>query len=142
MDIEKVKELGLIIKAIYEKYEMLSRWTPEFTAKEFLIIIAMRKEKSFTVSKLARKLGFPMSTTSFLVDGLVSKGIVLRKRKQSDRRVVSLRLTEKGREALSEYDGIFERIGRHMLETLSGDDSGELLRLLGDVVGNINKIQY
>jgi DNA-binding MarR family transcriptional regulator len=129
-----VKELGGIIKAIYEHYELLSRWTPELTAKEFLIILAMRADRNYRVSELAEMTAFPMSTTSFLVDSLVSKKIVSRRRRTDDRRVVSIRLTEKGRRALCEYETIFERIADRLLCTLSKDEASTLLQLLRKVV--------
>ncbi|MCD6571000.1 MAG: winged helix-turn-helix transcriptional regulator [Deltaproteobacteria bacterium] len=141
MDEGNVKELGGIIKAIYEKYEMLSRWTPEFTAREFLVILAMRDERSYTVSELSRMTNIPMSTTSFLVDNLVKKKIISRKRRSRDRRVVSIRLTEKGRKAVAEYGRIFEKIAEHMLSTLSEDESHEFLKFLRRIMDYINQME-
>jgi len=129
--------LGSLIKEIYENYEMLSRWTPEFTAKELLIIIAMRENRNYTVSEIAKATGFPMSTTSFLLEKLTKKKSLSRRRAQNDRRVVSLKLTKKGRNALDEYNAIFEKISRHMLETLSEDETSDFLGSLKKIVGSL-----
>lgn len=134
MEEDTIRELGGIIKSIYEKYEMLSRWTPEFTAKEFIVVLSMRGEKSYTVGEVAKATAFPMSTTSFLLDNLFKKRIVTRARKETDRRVVSIALTDKGRRAVREYDRIFEEIGKDMLQRLTKSQSLEFLDLLRMVV--------
>ena len=130
LDEAKVKDLGGSIQTIYEKYEMLSRWMPEFTAKEFLVILAMRDDRSYKVSEISASLNFPMSTTSFLIDRLVIKKVLSRMRNRNDRRVVQVRLTELGKIALAEYDLIFERIASQMLNELNDEESHKLIKLL------------
>ena len=134
-----VKGFGEIIREIYEGYEMLSRWTPEFTAKEFLVILAMRDDRTYKVSEIAESLDFPMSTTSFLINSLVTKNILTRKRGRVDRRIVQVRLTDLGKMALSEYDLIFERIASQMLSELDKDESKELMRLLRKIGPGISQ---
>lgn len=134
MEEDTIRELGGIIKSIYEKYEMLSRWTPEFTAKEFIVVLSMRGQKSYTVGEVARATHFPMSTTSFLLDNLVKKKIVSRIRRETDRRVVSIALTDKGKRAVGEYDRIFEEIGKDMLQRLTKSQSLKFLNLLRTVM--------
>lgn len=134
-----IKGLGEIIQAIYEEYEMLSRWTPEFTAKEFLVILAMRDNRTYKVGEIAVSLDFPMSTTSFLINSLVTKNILTRKRGRNDRRVVQVRLTESGKMALAEYDLIFERIASQMLNELNDEESRELIRLLKKMGASISR---
>jgi len=128
------KELGSIIKYLYENYEMLSRWTPEFTAKEFLITLTMREDLTYSIGELSRLSGFPMSTTSFIVSNLVTKKIISRKPNAANRRTVMVRLTPKGRKAIAQYDAIFEAMARRMLGRLSEAESAELMRLIAKIV--------
>jgi DNA-binding MarR family transcriptional regulator len=134
MDEKGKEDLGAIIKSLYERYEMLSRWTPELTAREFLAVLAMREGDSRSVSWLASALGCPMSSASYMADALARKKVLARRRSKDDRRVVQVKLTEKGREALEQYDRIFTRIAGDMSERLEGAEMDELVRLLGKLV--------
>ncbi len=59
MDEKGKEDLGAVIKTLYERYEMLSRWTPELTAREFLAVLALREGDGRSVSWLASALGLP-----------------------------------------------------------------------------------
>ena len=134
MDEKGNKDLGAIIKTLYERYEMLSRWTPELTAREFLVVLAMREEDGRSVSWLASALGCPMSSASYMADALARKKVLARRRSKDDRRVVQVKLAEKGRKAIEQYDRIFTRIAGDMAGRLDGSEMDDLLRLLRKLV--------
>ncbi len=132
-------ELSRIVRYLYEKFEMLSRWTPEFTAKEFLLILALRGNQPQRVSDLVNRTGFSYSTVSWLVDSLVKKKIVVRRRHSSDRRVVMVRLTPEGQKAIVEYDCIFDDIADLFYGTLTAEEQEEYLRLSRKVISKLEK---
>jgi len=133
------KELSRIIKHLYESFEMLSRWTPEFSAKEFLLILALRGMKPHRVSDLAQKTGFSISTVSWLADSLVKKKIVTRRRATNDRRVVMVKLAPKGLDALNEYDRIFDEIADMFYGVLTPQEQKEFLRLNKKVIKKLEE---
>ena len=135
--IKTTRELSNIVKYLYENFEMLSRWTPEFTAKEFLLILALRDNQPQRISELVARTGFSYSTVSWLTDSLVNKQITVRRRHSSDRRVVMVRLTSKGQEALKKYDSIFDDIADHFYGTLTAEEQKEYLRLSRKVIGSL-----
>lgn len=132
--IKTTKELSHIVRYLYESFEMLSRWTPEFTAKEFLIILALRENQPLRISDLVIRTGFSYSTVSWLVDSLVNKKVVVRRRNSSDRRVVMVRLTVQGQEAVKEYDSIFDQIADLFYGSLTAAEQNEYLILSRKVV--------
>lgn len=132
-------DLSQIVRFIYEDFEMLSRWTPEFTAKEFLIILSLRDKRQLRISELVHLTGFSYSTASWLVDSLVKKKIVSRKRYSNDRRVVLVKLTSSGYEALAEYDRIFHDIGSLLEDILSESEQELFLRLSRKIIDKLNE---
>lgn len=134
MDEKNKEDLGAVIKTLYERYEMLSRWTPELTAREFLAVLALREGDGRSVSWLASALGCPMSSASYMADALARKKVLSRRRSKDDRRVVQVKLAEKGRKAIEQYDRIFTRIAGDMAGRLDGAEMDELLRLLRKMV--------
>lgn len=137
--IKTTKELSHIVRYLYESFEMLSRWTPEFTAKEFLIILALRENQPLRISELVIRTGFSYSTVSWLVDSLVNKKVVVRRRNSNDRRVVMVRLTVQGQEAVKEYDSIFDQIADLLYGSLTADEQKEYLSLSRKVVNGLEE---
>ena len=70
---------------------------PQFNA---LSIISERNE--VTMSVLSRELGVTMGAGTNLMDRVVDNGLVERRRSGTDRRVVKVALTPKGKESLSQ----------------------------------------
>jgi DNA-binding MarR family transcriptional regulator len=69
-----------------------------------------------------------------LVDRLVKRGLVKRLRSKTDRRVVQVEITPKGRDLLDELDPHVQRMPRAMLGHLSQTQLQQLSRLLSAVL--------
>lgn len=132
-------DLSQIVRYIYENFEMLSRWTPEFTAKEFLVILALRGNRQLRISEIVQLTGFSYSTVSWLADSLVKKEIVLRKRHSSDRRVVLVKLSPRGHEALDAYDRIFNDIAVLLEDILSEEEQELFLSLSRKIIDKLSE---
>jgi len=132
-------DLSQIVRFIYENFEMLSRWTPDFTAKEFLVILALRGNQQLRISEVVQLTGFSYSTASWLVDSLVKKRIVSRRRHSTDRRVVLVKLTSRGHEALGEYDRIFDDIAALLDDVLSEKEQELFLKLSRKIIDKLGE---
>jgi DNA-binding MarR family transcriptional regulator len=132
-------DLSQIVRFIYENFEMLSRWTPDFTAKEFLVILALRGNLQLRISEVVQLTGFSYSTVSWLVDSLVKKRIVSRRRHSNDRRVVLVKLTSRGHEALGEYDRIFDDIAALLDDVLSEKEQELFLKLSRKIIDKLGE---
>lgn len=58
----------------------------------FIIYKLQHKEKEFKAGDLAAELYLPLSTLTGIIDKMIEKGIVIRKRSDTDRRVVMIEL--------------------------------------------------
>jgi DNA-binding MarR family transcriptional regulator len=79
-----------------------------------------------TVGELARRQGVSLPTVSRMVDALVREGLVTRMPASTDRRLVTLQVTRRGRELMER--GRARRI-QHLAGELAGVRPGELAAL-------------
>ena len=73
------------------------------TQSRFLILAAMmlHPDETWTPAGLASLLGVKAPTVSGILNGLLNAGFVTGERSEEDRRVVMLKLTQKGRQKIS-----------------------------------------
>jgi len=62
------------------------------------ITILLLKEESMTTSHISRKIGLTSAAMTGILDKLESKRLLFRQRNKFDRRVVTIELTNSGRE--------------------------------------------
>jgi DNA-binding MarR family transcriptional regulator len=67
----------------------------QLTYSQWLVLNLVRKNKSINIKDLAELLGITSSAATQIVDGLVNKGLLSRKRSKIDRRVLEIALFKK-----------------------------------------------
>lgn len=90
---------------------------------EFAILKAFNDKDEWTVTHLADLLPADAPRISRLVSRLVDRGLLRRRRRTDDRRVVLLKLTKQGREVTDE---LCERVTQHEAQLLAGVSAEEL----------------
>ena len=90
---------------------------------EFAILKAFNDKDEWTVTHLADLLPADAPRISRLVSRLVDRGLLRRRRRTDDRRVVLLKLTKQGREMTDE---LCESVNRHEAQLLAGVSEAEL----------------
>ena len=101
----------------------------------FLTLIVMNRtpNKAISPSVLAEKVGVKRATMTGLLDGLEGKGLVERVAHPEDRRKVSIRLTDTGRQVLDEMlPDYYSRIAKLMVN-LTENERKSLISLLGKI---------
>ena len=93
------------------------------------------------IDDVARFLGCATSTASELVKRLQGKGLIVRRRSDSDERVVRLALTEAGQTALTEHTSLDPLKLEAGLGALPASDQKELVRLVGALTGALERPQ-
>jgi DNA-binding MarR family transcriptional regulator len=83
-----------------------------------------------TVSQIAQEARVTQSTMSTMIDKLVKKGMVKRTRSESDRRVVSARLTAKGNLAYREHENVHREVTKRWLSVLDEREQKFLLDMM------------
>lgn len=82
--------------------EELIRLKLSLSVFELLALMMSEKYQAVTMSSLAQGMSVPMSTATGIVDRLVKKGLLERGRSEEDRRVVTVSLTDSGREVIDD----------------------------------------
>lgn len=96
------------------------------------IIEAIGPGVDSTMSVVAKKLGITAGSLTTSVNSLVNKKYVVRERSESDRRVVYIRLTEKGRRAFFHHKDFHMQMTDAVIQSL---DEGEIPVLLKTLNG-------
>jgi DNA-binding MarR family transcriptional regulator len=88
----------LVMRCI--RAEMRSHRAPDLSVPQFRALVYLSRQEGPPLSDVAEHLGLTAPSTSVMVDGLVSRGLVERKVHSNDRRRVTLILTPMGRAAM------------------------------------------
>lgn len=98
--------------------------------------------QEYTMSELSKNAHLPLPNMTVIIKRLERKGIVLRQRRQDDRRVVKVRLTELGQKVLNRF--VSQRLQEleNTLGKLSKKDQQELLQALVTAKTIFQKISY
>ncbi len=75
----------------------------QITHPQWIVLHHVRKSKMINIKDLANLLGITSSAATQIVDGLVKKELLLRKRNEEDRRILNIELSGK---AISKFNSI------------------------------------
>ena len=112
---------------------------PEWVAQELTfgqmrLLFLLSKHGPSPISRIAEWLGVGMPATSGVVDRIERHGLVERRHRLDDRRVVECRLTAAGRTLIDEIVGMRSGVLRQMLQVLTEDELAQLARLIALIV--------
>jgi DNA-binding MarR family transcriptional regulator len=98
-------------------------------------LTAVRRLSGANLAQLAQEMGVTVSTTSRLVDRLVSADWVLRAPSAHNRREISLTLTDTGTRLLRRYDRRRVELLKECLDRVPAERQGAVLDALAEFVG-------
>jgi DNA-binding MarR family transcriptional regulator len=93
--------------------------------------IGINRER--TMSDTARDLRITSGTLTTAVDNLIKKGYVVRERSVEDRRVVKIRLTEKGTAAYFAHENFHKDLVLSALQKLNKEEEELLIKVLSNI---------
>lgn len=102
----------------------------ELSVKEMHTIVAIGMYDKKTVGEVSRLLSITLGTLTVATDKLVKKGYAERSRCESDRRIVYLSLTKKGKLLYRVHKQFHNDIAREAFSGLSGEEERILLLTL------------
>lgn len=94
------------------------------------IIEAIGLGDDSTMSVVAKKLGITAGSLTTSVNSLVNKKYIVRERSETDRRVVYIRLTEKGRRAYRHHEDFHMQMTDAVIRNLDENEIPVLLKTL------------
>ncbi|AGL03043.1 MarR family winged helix-turn-helix transcriptional regulator [Desulfoscipio gibsoniae] len=105
---------------------------------EIIILLLLDRASQLKVSDISRQLNMPLSTTTSIIDRLEQKQLVERTRSMKDRRVVIVRLTEKGdglcRDIMVKFEMMFKNILAKLTKNLSAEEMEFLKRIIAKII--------
>src|SRR5215203_305503 len=102
------------------------------------VLEALRSYGALTISQLAALLRVRAPTASKMVTRLALLGFVQRDPSRKDARTVGVRLTRKGRMAITRLQGLWNEVERDLLNDLSSTEQRQLHELLLRAVTNLS----
>ncbi len=122
--------------------EVIKQYRPildelDLTYPQYLVMLVLWEEGDQNVSEIGKKLNLDSGTLTPLLKRLEQKGIIVRKRKTEDERIVGISLTEHGKNMEEKAQCVPEKI----VETLniSTDDLLQLKKIIDQINSQINK---
>ena len=117
--------LGELISSLLCNLQSLCRTNIILENASFQQIIGLLsiEYEGTEMSNLSLRLGVDNSTTTRLIIGLEKKDWVIRKRSQSDNRVVVVFLTKEGRSVQKEIEKQFDDLGEEIKSKMPVDES-------------------
>lgn len=96
---EVLDVVPLVMRTI--RAEMRSHRAADLSVPQFRVLVFLARSDGASLSDVAAHLGLTPPTTSVMVDGLVSRGLVARQANPDDRRRITLGLTATGQAAMA-----------------------------------------
>lgn len=134
-----------------ETGQLLFELAPRLTRLENALLGSLREPLTFRQYRLLQRVAAGTSTLRELrapttltlaavsesVDNLVQRGLLSRVADRSDRRAVTISITERGRQAVAEAAAVLEQLSVELVDGLEADDAERMHALLGQIVERI-----
>ena len=113
-----------------EEEAIITEEFKDITNNDMHIIEAIGLSGENTMSVVAKKLGITAGSLTTSINSLVNKKYVVRKRSETDRRVVFIGLTEKGKKAFDHHKEYHKKMTEAGLENLDEKEIAILIKTL------------
>ncbi len=128
----------ILVHLFYEIMELEEKAiiTEEFkdiTNNDMHVIEAVGLEGNLTMSAIAKKLNITAGSLTTSMNSLVKKHYVSRERSEEDRRVVYIKLTEKGEKAFHHHADFHRQMAEAALASLSDEEVPALIKTLDNL---------
>jgi MarR family transcriptional regulator, organic hydroperoxide resistance regulator len=136
-------EVDSILEAIVYLYTESRRVTKEvarrveLTGPQLTVLKMLEGVGDLSLSELSERIRAQNSTVTGIIDRMERESLVVRARSTEDRRVVYIRLTEKGAKIAREITVEPMEIFRGALESLSAAEMRDLLRILTKIARGV-----
>ena len=120
--------------------EVIRLYTPylsalDLTYTQYLAMMALWEAKSMPIKALCERLYLDTGTLTPLLKSMEQKGLITRRRSETDERSVTVTLTEKGAALHDQALAVPEQVGCRI--PLSAEDAKKLYSLLYQLIGGL-----
>lgn len=133
---EKFKKIDdLFFDIIIEQFKHLSNLESNLNIREFLIVQYLAKNSSAIMSELTSVFGTPATTMTGVINNLVDKDYVRRRRRSDDRRVVEVLLSQRGEEFYKKDKNMAKENARNLLKQIDDKLFENMLEIFSKING-------
>lgn len=128
-----VEEVGDMVKKLVRVFQLFERDQIKVygvTTSQCYCLLELLKSEKLTMYELSDKMNLNTSTMTRIIDNLVRDGFIERDRDGKDRRIVVLRLAEKGKEMAVSLN---ESINQYYKKIIENIPEGNLSTILSSV---------
>ncbi|GAA5343844.1 MarR family winged helix-turn-helix transcriptional regulator [Planifilum fimeticola] len=131
-----IQELESTLRAVFQSFrgELNALIGDQMTLAEYHLLRILHRDGSRRISDLAQDLGVSMSHITNVTDRLETKGWVVRRRSEQDRRAVELHITDSARKRMEELQRKKEQYYRDKLSSLPTESIHTLIDLLKQLI--------
>ncbi len=146
MNPELKSDVDQVVETILYLYTESRRITKELarradlTGPQLTVVKLLEQIGDLSLSELSERIRAQNSTVTGIIDRMEREGLVTRERSKEDRRVVSIKLSAKGRELAQEIPVEPMEIFKGALESLSAQEVKDLMRILAKVAKRVRSI--
>jgi MarR family transcriptional regulator, organic hydroperoxide resistance regulator len=112
----------------------------ELTGPQVTVLKVLEGVGDLSLSELSERIRAQNSTVTGIIDRMEREGLVVRARSTEDRRVINIRLTDKGAKIAREIAVEPMEVFRSALESLSPDEMQELFKILTKIAVRVKTI--
>jgi DNA-binding MarR family transcriptional regulator len=111
----------------------------DFSKSEIFTMLLVDKHGEIIMSQVADYINVSMSTANGIVERLVKSGHLNRDRSDTDRRIVLIRLTDKGKKLVEQLKNIIFEYVQLIYESLDDEERKLIFKVFNKVVEILNK---
>jgi DNA-binding MarR family transcriptional regulator len=108
----------------------------DVTPRQYVVLFAVAQREGLSQTDLVACTGIDRSTLADIVHRMLKKGFLTRRRTRADARLYSVRLTDKGREALEAAELAAKSAEERLLAPLDSDKRRLFLETLSQIVSS------
>jgi DNA-binding MarR family transcriptional regulator len=113
----------------------------ECSKNEILVLLFLYRKGESNMSQVADYLNTPLNTATGIITRMENKKMVLRNRNPQDKRVITLILTEAGKQQISEIIRNFAHYGQQLMNDLTQEEWKLLMSVLDKVIHMLREVK-
>jgi MarR family transcriptional regulator, organic hydroperoxide resistance regulator len=110
------------------------------TVSQASLLHQLWHEDGLTQTQIQEKLSMRGASVSGLVDGLLKKGLIIRKQDEEDARYKRLYLTEQGREIEGKTIGLMMELDEEIMDGFDQEENAMLICWMKKLYSNLDKL--
>ncbi len=103
------------------------------TPMQGLVLHALFEEEDLSAGELGKRLALDSATLSGVLDRMAEGGWIIKNTAKADRRVLSIKLTDKSRQMREEFMRDTEKLNQEVLSCFNPEERLLLIRMLKDL---------